>query len=357
MDESAFHENESSNGGWESFVDYCKSELERTNEQMSEIGLMIEQSQLEVNRLTQRNASATTKLSQTQSNIDSLPRSDIRSAYDDALDAQQRLFMMRGQLEKLQSDHEHIGQYKNLLDRILKIVTGTSLPHETPTAGLTTSSNTLEMMIQAQESERQRLARQMHDGPAQALSNFILQTEIAMRLFDMDQAKARGELNNLKTAAAATFQQVRDFIFELRPMMLDDLGLSPTLNRYSETFKEQHGIDIQVMLTGLEQRLEPHLEVVIFRAVQELLSNAVRYSQATLIKIQLDASELEVRVSVEDNGKGYELENLADEVGMGLKVIQDRVEMLGGDIEIHSTVGKGTHIKFQIPVQKTAVFA
>ena len=82
-------------------------------------------------------------------------------------------------------------------------------------------------VVEAQEAERQRLSRQIHDGPAQALSNFILQTEIAMRLFDIDTERARAELQSLKTSATSTFQKVRDFIFDLRPMMLDDLGLVP----------------------------------------------------------------------------------------------------------------------------------
>ena len=87
------------------------------------------------------------------------------------------------------------------------------------------------MIVTAQAAERQRLSRQMHDGPAQALSNFILQTEIAMRLLDVDPAQAREELGNLKTSAMGTFQKVLNFIFELRTMMLDDLGLITTLRR------------------------------------------------------------------------------------------------------------------------------
>jgi two-component system sensor histidine kinase DegS len=99
------------------------------------------------------------------------------------------------------------------------------------------------MLVNAQETERQRLSRQMHDGPAQALSNFILQTEIAMRLMDVDAGQAREELNSLKASAMGTFQKVRNFIFELRPMMLDDLGLAPTIRRYADAFKEQTGLD------------------------------------------------------------------------------------------------------------------
>jgi two-component system sensor histidine kinase DegS len=204
-------------------------------------------------------------------------------------------------------------------------------------------------MIQAQEAERQRLSRQMHDGPAQALSNFILQTEIAMRLFDLDQEKARDELSNLKVSATGTFQKVRDFIFELRPMMLDDLGLVPTLKRYVDAFKDQTGMDIRLVVSGLERRLESYQEVMVFRAVQELLNNAVRHSQASTIKINMDMSESNVKLVVEDDGRGFDAEVLEDRNSMGLKVIRERVDMLGGYFEVESRLGHGTKVTFQIP--------
>jgi two-component system sensor histidine kinase DegS len=340
-------------GIWETLRESFESDFEHTKKELKEISLMIEQSQLEVNKLTQRNASITVHLQQVQSNFDGVPRPDIRMAYDSALDVQQRLFVMRGQLDKLQSDRTHLEKYSQVLEKVLDAF-GSGAPQGKQKKSITATTDTVEMMVQAQESERQRLARQMHDGPAQALSNFILQTEIAMRLFDVDQGKAREELKTLKTAATSTFQKVRDFIFELRPMMLDDLGLAPTLTRYVETFKDQTGLDVRFMSTGMEQRLEPYVEVMIFRAIQELLSNAARHSQATQIKLQTDYSAGEIKVNIEDNGKGFDEEITSEQGGMGLKVIRDRVEMLGGTMLIDSIIGKGTSITFQIPAVTTS---
>jgi two-component system sensor histidine kinase DegS len=190
----------------------------------------------------------------------------------------------------------------------------------------------------------------MHDGPAQALSNFILQTEIAMRLLDVDPVQAKDELGNLKTSAMGTFQKVRNFIFELRPMMLDDLGLIPTIRKYADAFKEQTGLDVNVTVTGNERRLESYLEVMIFRALQELLGNAARHSQATMIKVQVDLGNEIARVSVDDNGKGFDPETLKQSNNLGLKLIQERAEMLGGNFEIDSAAGKGTRISFIVPI-------
>ena len=335
----------------------CRSELEQTQKELKDIGLLIDQSQIEVTRIQQKNASISARLQQIQAQIDSASKADIRSAYDAALDAQQRLFVMRGQLDKLQSDHTHIESYLHLLERVNQALDSGEINQSASGTDQNSLAKSVEMIIQAQEAERGRLARRMHDGPAQALSNFILQTEIAMRLFDVDESKAKEELAGVKTTAASTFQKVRDFIFDLRPMMLDDLGLVPTLTRYVETFKEQSGIEVKLVTTGLEQRFESYIEVMVFRAIQELLGNIALHSQATQVILQMDSSEEGLRVSLEDNGKGFDVEKVQEKSGMGLKVIRDRVQMLGGTMEVHSTIGQGTHILFQIPAGTSSAFA
>ena len=326
-----------------------QAELEETEKALREVTLMIEQSQGEVMKLSQRNAAITSHLQQLQNQFDQMPPQEIRNVYDSALDAQQRLFVMRGQLEKLQNEKSHLERFKSTLERAR--VVSSSGSAVAATAGSRGSLASVEMLVNAQETERQRLSRQMHDGPAQALSNFILQTEIAMRLMDIDTGQARDELNSLKASAMGTFQKVRNFIFELRPMMLDDLGLAPTVRRYADAFKEQAGLDINVTITGHERRLEPYLEVMLFRAVQELLGNAARHSQAALVKVVLDLGEDRIRVSVDDNGRGFDPDSVQQSNSLGLKLIQERTEMLGGSFEVDSAVGKGARILFAVPAR------
>ncbi len=322
-------------------------EMEETQRALREVTLMIEQSQGEMTKLSQRNAAITAHLQQIQGQIGKLPVEEIRMTYDSALDAQQRLFVMRGQLDKLQSDKAHLERIKTVLDRIQSTAKGDKPVNAAPGKGGGKMAS-VEMLVNAQESERQRLSRQMHDGPAQALSNFILQTEIAMRLLEVDPAQAREELSNLKISAMGTFQKVRNFIFELRPMMLDDLGLAPTIRKYADAFREQTGLDVNVTVTGTERRLEPYIEVMIFRAVQELIGNASRHSQATVVKVHLDMAENIVRVSVDDNGKGLDTEAVQQGNSLGLKLIKERSEMLGGSFEIDSAAGKGTRVTFSV---------
>lgn len=322
-----------------------QAELTDTQRALREITLMIEQSKTEVAKLTQRNASITAHLQQLQARIDQTPAQEVRVAYEAALDAQQRLFVMRGQLDKLQSDKDHLEKYKAILERTAAASAAAGAQADGGRGG----AGEMEMVINAQEAERQRLSRQMHDGPAQALSNFILQTEIAMRLLDADPKQAKDELGSLKNAALGTFQKVRNFIFELRPMMLDDLGLVPTIRKYVDAFKEQTSMDVTLMVTGTERRLEPYIEVMIFRAIQELLGNAARHSQAAAVKLQVDMGADLVRVNVDDNGRGFDAEAAQGTKSLGLRLIRERAEMLGGSFSIDTAVGKGARIVFSVP--------
>lgn len=336
---------------WDDFMGEVSAEYEQTHRSLREMNVLIEQSQAELNRMAQRNASITTQVQQVNASLENHPRSEIKSLYDSALDTQQRLLVMRGQLEKYQTDQNALKKYLAFLEKVRK---SSDSNRAVTNIKKDSAAETVQMLINAQEVERQRLSRQMHDGPAQALSNFILQTEIAMRLFDVDQTRAKDELANLKNSAMATFQKVRNFIFELRPMMLDDLGLVPTIKRYVDTFKEQTGIEPELVITGSETRMASYLEVMIFRSIQELLGNAFRHSQASKVKVVLNIEVDMVRVSVDDNGKGYQPEELNNDPNLGIKLMRDRVEMLGGRSEIDSVVGQGTRITIEMPMAKLA---
>ncbi len=339
---------ETTESGWEEKRKQIQDQLIQTREAIKEINLLLEQSELEVNKLTERNANVTGTLQKVQNQFERLPREEIRSAYDAALDAQQRLFVIRGQLEKLQSDKKHLQRQIELLEFIDSNLSEEQIEiSDISDAG--EEKYLLEMLVQAQEAERQRLSRQMHDGPAQALSNLILETEIAMRLFDVNKEQAYEELGSLKDSATKTFQQVRDFIFELRPMMLDDLGLIPTIKKYTSALQENTDVNIRLGVTGIERRMEPFLEVMIFRAIQELLRNALTHSQASEVNVKIDVGESSVSVNVEDNGIGFDPDNLEEDKGMGLKLISERVEMTEGKFGLDSQIGERTHVFFQVP--------
>lgn len=336
----------------------ARSELEQTQKELKEIDLLLQQTSTEVDRLAQRNAQATSSLKQLEASLDTVPRADLQAAYTAALDAQKRLFMMRGQLEKLQSDQHNIGRYVDYLRKVTdSLQPGADRPGSIAApAGPEADSvgqSSIVRIIEAQEQERQRLVRQLHDGPAQSLTNLILQAEICERVFDSDTERARHELGELKTAVTTTFQKVRDYMFDLRPMMLDDLGLIPTLRRYVDHYNEKSGIPAVLTVTGAERRFASYKEVVIFRVMQELLANVRAHSHATRAQVFLDVGEDSVQATVEDNGGGFnvaEILTAQQHRGIGLSTLKERVALLGGEIRIDSAVGRGTKVALQMPI-------
>ncbi len=337
----------------EKLVQDSQKEYEQIQLELREIDVLVRQSTAEVNKLVQRNAQATNRVKQIESLIDTVPREDIQEAYSSAQDAQKRLFMMRGQLEKLQSDQEHLRKHANFLERFMEISEGVAAQSGLGQA-MPGAQPTVARVVEAQEHERQNLVRQMHDGPAQALTNLILQAEICERLFDKDMDRARTELATLRDAVTSTFQKVRDFMFDLRPMMLDDLGLVPTLKKYVEGFQEKYNITTNLILTGQERRLESYNEVTIFRVTQELLKNAWQHAHCSNVQVTLDMDDNLVRATVEDNGSGFDVDEVLASAGegqtIGLITLKERVEMLGGQLQFESSIGRGTKVSLEIPV-------
>jgi two-component system sensor histidine kinase DegS len=342
-------------------LDQLTNEHSRLKAQHTELKALVEQARSEVERLQQKNTLVTNRLHHIESNFDSVPRQDIRVAYSEAMDTRNRLLTLRGNLEKLESDYEQMkktsGFLANVIDQIQGIAPSSFKSESVSTSvEVTPAAATIIRIIEAQEAERQRLARQMHDGPAQSLTNFILQAEICQRLFDRNPDRAGEELNNLKTVASSTFQKVRDFIFDLRPMMLDDLGLLPTIRRYVENFGEKAELKTTLHILGDERRLESHREVIMFRSIQELLANARDHASASQLNITLDMGSETITCVVEDNGKGFDADHFFsdDETSegakaLGLKTMRERLELIGGTLQVESDEGQGTRITIRIP--------
>jgi len=333
----------------------AKSEYEQTQKELKELDISIQQINGEVDRLAQRNMQIANRLRQVEMNIDTVPRSDIQEVYSASQDAQKRLFMMKGQLEKLQSDQKNLQKYADFLRRMVEATSVLSFEDAGVSHGAAplASQTAIVRIIEAQENERMDLARRMHDGPAQNLTNLILQAEICERFFETDVEKARAELAHLKEAVNATFQTTYNFIFDLRPMMLDDLGLVPTLKRYVSGFQEQHDLQTQLTVLGKERRLASHAEVTIFRIVQGLLNNAREHASPTRVQVVLNMESPVITASVEDDGAGFDvaevLASASQHRGLGIAAMQERVEMLGGSLVFDSVVGRGTKVTLKLP--------
>ncbi len=206
-------------------------------------------------------------------------------------------------------------------------------------------------IIRSQEEERRRLARDIHDGPAQAVANIVFRAEVCERLIDTDSERAKTELKALREHIRSTLTEIRKIIFDLRPMALDDLGLAPTIRGILDVFREQHGLFTEIAVTGKERRLEPHVEICMFRVVQEALSNVLKHAQASSVRVRLEFAPAGVTAIIEDDGKGFDFvegERIAGHYG--ILGMQERVQLLEGKLAIKSTPGRGTRVMVTLPL-------
>jgi two-component system sensor histidine kinase DegS len=324
-----------------------EDEIRTSQNKLNECTSSLEKMRQEVNKLTQRNTDISTRIQQTSQNLESVSRADIKSAYENALDAQKRYLLIKGQIEKVEADQERGQYYQDLLQKVRNYLKSEVSKSGEPQAG--GRGKNLEDIIRIEELERTRLSKLMHDGPAQTLTNFILQTEIALRAYDVDANQAKEELTNLKASAMKVFQRVRNFIYELKPFTLDDQGLILTIKKFFDTFKENSNIEISLKVNGSERPLGQILDTVVFRSIQELLGNVMTFSQASLVTVQIEYNDRSIEVLVEDNGKGFDISKLADGRPGGLNQLKERIEGLGGKLLVESNLDVGTKVKFHLP--------
>ncbi len=342
---------------WSQFLESSQQQRGKLQQELKEVDMLIKQTTSEVDRLVQKNSRAAALVRQVDVQIETIPREDIQSAYHELISSQRRLFMMRGQLEKLQSDQQHKTRLLNNYNGILKRTDSQAIVAKELEGDAPSEKTLVISVIEAQERERQRLSRQMHDGPAQSLTNLVLQAEICERLFDRDLDRAKIELAELKADVISTFQKVKKFIFSLRPMMLDDLGLMPTMRRYATGLEESGLTPLTLHTAGKERRLASYKEVTIFRVIQELHHIASRYGNASNVRVDLEMGEEQVRVVVEGNGAGFDLGNTdtlttPDAKRLGLPTLRERIEMLEGKIAFTVEHGQGLRTIFTIPIEE-----
>ncbi|WP_199168614.1 MULTISPECIES: sensor histidine kinase [unclassified Sporosarcina] len=208
-------------------------------------------------------------------------------------------------------------------------------------------------IIQAQEEERKRLSRDIHDGPAQMLANVLMRSGLIEKTFvKHGPEEAMQELSYLKENVRGALSEVRRIIYNLRPMALDDLGLVPTLRKYLLTMSEYEApLIIHFQSNGAEKRFASNFEVGIFRLIQESVNNSIKHAKTDEIWVKIEWLRESVNILIKDQGIGFDT-NEVKEKSFGLIGMQERVELLKGKMKVNTKVGEGTSILFQIPLDE-----
>lgn len=292
---------------------------------------------------------------------------EMMEAYSQATDAQMKLQLLQAKEVQLRTRRDEIErslrQMQSTIERAENLMNQVSVAIKLLQGGIEDISRIKSneyrqeiglRVIKAQEEERRRVAREIHDGPAQTLANIVLRLEIAEKLLDLDPNKVRTELKDLKNLVRTNLQDIRRIIFDLRPMALDDLGVVPALSKYLDNFQETYGIKCELRLDGREKRLPVVMEVALFRLIQEGMTNVAKHAHTDRVLINLQFQEDWITARVIDFGQGFNHEKVLEEPGehFGLIGMRERVEMFSGRFSIQSSSGKGTTIEFGFPAKQ-----
>ncbi|MBM2825901.1 MAG: hypothetical protein HW402_1565 [Dehalococcoidales bacterium] len=212
----------------------------------------------------------------------------------------------------------------------------------------------LHKLLGAQEDERRRVARELHDETSQRLAGLVMRLDAVLSTPDETNGKIKNMLADIKNLAVSTIDNVHKLIFDLRPLVLDDLGLLSALRWYAENRLGEYGIKTRVEVTGEEQKLPSQTETAIFRVVQEAITNVVKHAEAQNLVLSVEFGDSTLRIEVEDDGKGFDVEAVTLQAdsnrGLGLLGMKERVSLLGGQLGIESAPGGGTHLTIEVPL-------
>ena len=250
-----------------------------------------------------------------------------------------------------------IGKPKSFLDRDVAILTGIGRQ-----AGIAVENSYLyenlrfyaRRIMQAQENERKRIARELHDDTIQSLIALSRRLEGLVTSEEQLSEAAAQRIRDLWGQTDEMIRRVREFSQNLRPSLLDDLGLLPTLEELTADLNRQAGLQATFLVLGKKRRLSSEVELTLFRIVQEALSNVRRHARATKVATTVELADSSVRVTVEDNGIGFRPPKLTDDLraedGLGLIGMHERVRLLGGNLVIDSEPDRGTKVIADVPL-------
>ena len=339
-------------------MEHLQRDVERLKQQTAEIIFKVDD-------IEKRERRSRLRLMEVSRDFQRYSEAHIKEAYEEANRLQVDLAVLRSQeqsIRRMRDEAEtRLKTLKETVDKAERLVSQVGVVLDflsTEMGGVVNQLETLQQkqffgakIIQAQEEERRRVAREIHDGPAQSMANIVFRAEVCEHFLDSDVERARNELQELRALVRSSLAEVRKIIFDLRPMTLDDLGLVATVKRALEGVEKRSGLVCELRVSGSAQRLDSHVEVGVFRIVQEAVTNVEKHAQARTVVVQLDYSFHFISLVIEDDGQGIaDLENIGEE-SFGLMGMKERVSLLGGEIAIESKVGEGTRIKVKIPLR------
>lgn len=344
----------------------CRQDYDALINELEEVKATVAKVIEQTDELETKSKFARRRLAEVSQHFRDFSEKQVREAYEKAHTIQIQLSINRQrelQLRERRNELERrLYSLKDTIDRANHLVSQTTVVLNYLTSDLQNISEAIEdakhkqefglRVIEAQEEERKRISREIHDGPAQMLANMLLRSDLVEKIYhENGMEEAIAEMRTLKELVRDSLKEVRRIIYDLRPMALDDLGLIPTLKKYLSTIENYKGSPvITYRHIGEERRLPTNYEIALFRLIQESVQNALKHAKATEIQVKSELRKNSFIATVKDNGTGFDVRSIR-EGAFGIVGMRERVSLLNGEISIHSKRGAGTLVIIQIPIQ------
>lgn len=347
----------------------CRQDLESGLMELKAIKDEVKQALQQEEELDYQTKQARRRLSEVSKFFHTYSEKDIRKAYQYARDLQTKLILTKQKAKQLMERRDDLERrlknLKNTIERADNLVAQISVVLKYMTSDMKQIGQALEdaklkqefglRILEAQEEEKKRLSREIHDGPAQMMANVLMRSDLIEKVYkERGVEEALVEIRNLKNMVRSALYEVRRIIYDLRPMALDDLGLVPALNKFLSTLEEynrsiQRNTTIRFRNIGLEVRLPSKLEIALFRLIQESVQNALKHSNASEIVVKLEIGKEKVLAVIKDNGQGFDIHKRKSN-SFGILGMKERMELLEGELNIDSKPGKGTVVRLSVPI-------
>lgn len=347
----------------------AQEECTRTEVVLQTVQSEMEQAIVEVEELTRRFAVVRVELLRSNRDYEQYSEAEKQRIYEEAEQirtalaaARERERLLRVRRDNLQQTlaklREIVAKAERLVSQVgmaMTYLSGSLLDVNKQLEHMHMREQAGQEMLLGQEIERKRMAGALHDGPVQNLAHLVVQLEICERLYEAGrEAEAREKFQGLKKIAQGAMADLRRIIYDLNPMTLDDLGLVLTINNYLDNLAKQSGIETRFVLLGRERRLEPQLEMAVFRIVQEAVNNCLKHARASELEVTLEYTRHHISVAVKDDGIGFDAASVQEKLKsgkhFGLLNMQSRANVLGGSLQFHGEEGKGARVLVTIPL-------
>lgn len=347
----------------------CEKQCLQLETEIQEINIQIKQAIETGDKYQKQARQARIRLMEVSKRFDTMTEEDIKKAYDTAQALQIKLQEARQQENYLKLRRKEIEnqirQYRNINNKADSLLNSTSLALKLMQGSADKLSGTIEQVnrknqlelwiVETQEAERRKIARELHDGPAQSLASMLIRLDLVMRMMPEGAENIRRELQNLKAIGAESLTDVRSIMYDLKPTLMHEQGLYNTLKEYFNEYEAKYNFLIDYVVFGQQRQYDLALEVGLFRLVQEAITNVRKHAGVNKALVKLEDRGSLLTLVIKDEGCGFDPNAIGQQhESYGIVGMKERVQLFGGELLILSQPGEGTQIIIKVPLEGEA---